>query len=78
MKIVVGFVTLALTGCATYTYNSDPFVVANQTSQITSGLFGPNNVTGNINTGMNYYRNSLDVINNPWNGVFILRNLWIR
>ncbi len=69
---------LLTTGCATYTQPvNDTFVMFDETSQITGGLIGPNNVSGSITEGMNYYRNGLAILNNPWNGWFMLRNLWI-
>jgi hypothetical protein len=67
-----------LTGCATYTMPmDDPYVVASQTSQIVGGVVGPNTVSGGINNGLTYYQNIDGIIQNPWNGFFILRNLWL-
>jgi hypothetical protein len=56
---------------------NDPYVAASQTSQIVGGIAGPNSVSGGINNGLTYYRNIAGVINNPWDGIFILRNLWL-
>lgn len=69
----------SLTGCATYTQPmNDPFVVANQTQTLIQGLVGPNNISGGIITGQNYYRNAVTVTQNPWYGYDLLRGLWHR
>lgn len=64
-------ICITLTGCAfpaTYTRPmNNPYVVASQTSELTQGIIGPNNVSSGINEGLNYYRNGLAVLQNPWN-----------
>lgn len=70
---------LVITGCATpatYTSNSDLFVVADQTQTLIQGLVGPNNVSGGIITGQNYYMTANTVVQDPWYGYDLLRNLW--
>jgi len=65
-------------GCATYTSNPDLFVAAGQTQTLIQAFAGPNKVSGGIIEGQNYYRNIDATIQNPWNGFFSLRNLWLR
>lgn len=69
---------LVLTGCATYTSNPGLFVAADQTQTLIQAFAGPNNVSGGIISGQNYYRNVNATIQNPWNGFFPLRNLWLH
>lgn len=68
----------SLTGCATYTSNPGLFVAASQTQTLIQAAAGPNPVSGGIITGQNYYREADAIIQNPWNGFFIARNLWLR
>jgi hypothetical protein len=76
MKVVMLLCVLG-TGCATYTSNSDLFVTAGQTQTLVQAFAGPNSVSGGIIQGQNYYRDVDATINNPWNGFFTLRNLWL-
>ena len=69
---------LLLSGCATYSSNPDLFVAANQTQTLVQAFAGPNQLSGDIITGQNYYRNVNATIQNPWNGFFTLRNLWLH
>jgi len=79
MRKTLLIITLALnTGCATYTSNSDLFVTADQTQTLIQAFAGPNKVSGGIIKGQNYYRNINSTIQNPWNGFFTLRNLWLH
>jgi hypothetical protein len=57
---------------------NDTLVFADQVNQLIGGVMGPNNVSGAILTGQNYTRNGLAVLNNPWIGVSMLRNLWVK
>lgn len=57
---------------------NDPFILANQLNQLISGVMGPNNVSGAILTGQNYYRDGLAIANNPWIGMAMLRNQWVK
>lgn len=57
---------------------NDVFILADQANQLIGGIMGPNNVSGAILKGQNYYRTGLGVINNPWTGFFALRNLWVN
>jgi hypothetical protein len=71
MKNILFLVFLVTAGCAipaTYTQPmSDPFVLANQTAQITQGIVGPNNFSSNVNEGLLYYLNGMSILQNPWN-----------
>jgi hypothetical protein len=57
---------------------NDPFILADQVNQLVSGIAGPNNFSGGVLQAQNYYRDGMAVINNPWNGFFALRNLWVK
>jgi hypothetical protein len=57
---------------------NDPFTFVNQANQLISGVAGPNDVSGVILEGQNYYRNAVAVLENPWQGFFALRNLWVK
>lgn len=78
MRNALLIMLFSLTGCATYTTNSSPFVVADQTQTLIQAAAGPNPVSGGIITGQNYYREANAIIQNPWNGFFIARNLWLH
>jgi hypothetical protein len=71
MKRFVYILFVVLTGCATpATYTqpmNNPFVVANQTAQLTQGIIGQNNFSSSVNNGLLYYLNSMSVLQNPWN-----------
>ena len=52
-------------------------ITASQTNQLISGLAGPNSVSGDLLEFQNYNRNINATMQNPWNGFFELRNLWL-
>jgi len=76
MKVLL-ILCLTLTGCATYTSSSDPFVMAGQSSTLIQAFAGSNQVSAGLIEGQNYYRNIDATIQNPWNRFFALRNLWL-
>jgi|688.fasta_scaffold1000040_2 hypothetical protein len=78
MRKALSVTFLFMAGCATYTSNPGAFVVADQTQTLVQAFAGPNQVSGGIITGQNYYRNIDSTIQNPWNGFFSLRNLWLH
>jgi hypothetical protein len=65
---------LLLPGCTTL---SDTQIMASQTNQLVSGIAGPNNVSAGLLEFQNYNRNINATIQNPWDGFFVLRNLWL-
>jgi len=52
-------------------------IQASQLNQQLSGICGPNNVSGVILDYQNANRNLNAILQNPWNGFFPLRNLWL-
>lgn len=56
----------------------DLFVFADQANQLIGGIMGPNEVSGAILQGQNWYRTGSAILNNPWIGVSALRNQWVR
>jgi hypothetical protein len=67
---------LLLPGCTTTM--SDTQIMASQTNQLVSGIAGPNNVSAGLLEFQNYNRNINATLQNPWDGIFTLRNLWLR
>jgi hypothetical protein len=71
VKKIAYILFTGLTGCAmpaTYTQPmNSPFIVANQTAQLTQGVIGPNNFSSNVNNGLLYYLNGMSILQNPWN-----------
>jgi hypothetical protein len=57
---------------------NDPFILADQVNQVIGGVMGPNNVSGAILQGQNWYRTGAALINNPWFGITALRNQWVN
>lgn len=53
-------------------------IQASQLNQLVSGLFGPNKVSGGLLAFQNYNRNANAIVQNPWNGFFMLRNAWVK
>ena len=69
---------LLLPGCSMYSQPlSESQITASQTNQLISGLAGPNSVSGELLEFQNYNRNINATMQNPWNGFFELRNLWL-
>jgi hypothetical protein len=52
-------------------------IQASQLNQQLSGICGPNNVSAAILDYQNANRNLNAILQNPWNGFFTLRNLWL-
>ena len=52
-------------------------IQASQLNQYVSGLYGPNTVSQTLLDYQNANRNLRTVLQNPWDGIFILRNLWL-
>ena len=65
---------LLLSGC---TVLSDSQIQASQLNQLVSGVAGSNQVSAGLLQFQNYNRNINATIQNPWNGFFTLRNLWL-
>jgi hypothetical protein len=65
---------LLLPGCTTL---SDTQIMTSQTNQLVSGIAGPNSISAGLLEFQNYNRNINATIQNPWNGFFTLRNLWL-
>lgn len=53
-------------------------ITASQTNQLVSGLAGPNQVSAGLLEFQNYNRNINAILQNPWNGIIPLRNLWLH
>ena len=67
-----------LSGCSMYSQPlAESQITASQTNQLISGLAGPNSVSGGLLEFQNYNRNINATMQNPWNGFFELRNLWL-
>jgi len=56
----------------------DPLVFSSQANSLIQAVAGPNQTSGAILEGQNYYREAVGAWNNPWQAVFALRNNWIR
>lgn len=56
----------------------DPLVSSSQANSLIQAVAGPNQVSGAVLTGQNYYREALGTWNNPWQAFFDLRNNWIQ
>lgn len=56
----------------------DPFIFASQANSLIQAVAGPNQTSGAILEGQNYYREAVGTWNNPWQALFALRNNWIR
>lgn len=56
----------------------DPLIFSSQANSLIQAVAGPNQTSGAILTGQNYYREALGTWNNPWQALFALRNNWIR
>jgi len=56
----------------------DPLVFSSQANSLIQGIAGPNQASGAILEGQNYYREALGTWSNPWLALFALRNDWIR
>lgn len=69
---------LLLSGCATYTSDPSQFVTAGQTQTLIQAVAGPNPISSGIIAGQNYYRETDAILQNPWDGFFQLRNLWLH
>jgi hypothetical protein len=49
---------------------------ADMGNQILTGVIGPNNVSEGLLEFQNYNRDTSAVLQNPWIGISMLRNLW--
>jgi hypothetical protein len=56
----------------------DPLVFSSQANSLIQAVAGPNQTSGAILEGQNYYREAVGTWNNPWQALFALRNNWIR
>ena len=66
---------LLLPGCTTL---SETQIQASQANQLISGIAGPNKVSAGLLGFQNYNRDVNATLQNPWNGFFQLRNLWLH
>jgi hypothetical protein len=56
----------------------DPLVFSSQANSLIQAVAGPNQSSGAILKGQNYYREAVGTWNNPWQALFALRSNWIR
>jgi outer membrane lipoprotein-sorting protein len=52
-------------------------IQASQMNQYISGIYGPNSMSQVLLNYQNANRQLSSVVQNPWNGFFELRNLWL-
>jgi hypothetical protein len=75
MKKLLLLLLLLLPGCTTL---SETQIQASQANQLISAVGKPNPVSAGLLGFQNYNRDINATLQNPWNGFFTLRNLWLH
>jgi hypothetical protein len=56
----------------------DPFIFSSQANSLIQAVAGPNQTSGAILAGQNYYREALGAWSNPWQALLAGRNSWLQ